>query len=61
VRPTWAEVLDFVEFLEDRSKKLGSTDAGESAGWSAFSLSQMMRDVEDEEELYSLSDLKEAL
>lgn len=56
-----AEVLDFVEFLEDRSKKLRDGDAEERAGWSAFSLSQAMRGMEDEEELYTLADLKEAL
>lgn len=52
-----AEVLDFVELLETRSKK--SRKDPEDA-WSSFSLAQAMRGMEDEEEIYSLEDLREA-
>ena len=51
------EVLDFVEFLETRSKK--SREGSEDA-WSSFSLAQAMRGLEDEEEIYGLEDLREA-
>ncbi len=52
-----AEVLDFVELLETRSKK--SREGPEDA-WSSFSLAQAMRGMEDEEEIYSRGDLREA-
>ena len=48
-----AEVLDFVDFLE---KKLAEE---ENRAWSQFSLAAAMRGMEDEEDLYSLDDLKE--
>ncbi len=47
-----AEVLDFVDFLE---RKLA---AEENRAWSEFSLTSAMRGMEDEEELYSLDELK---
>ena len=47
-----AEVLDFVDFLE---KKLAEE---ENRAWSEFSLTSAMRGMENEEELYSLDDLK---
>lgn len=52
-----AEVLDFVELLETKSKKNGEDSEG---AWSSFSLAQAMRGMEDEEEIYSLQDLREA-
>ena len=55
-----AEVLDFVEFLESKTRKLDDSDEEDRALWSHFSLSQAMRGMEDEEELYSLDDLVEA-
>ena len=48
-----AEVLDFVEFLKTRSQN------EERADWSAFSLHQAMRGMENEPQLYSEDDLKE--
>lgn len=56
-----AEVLDFVEFLETKSRQLDDREEPEGARWSRFSLSQAMRGMEDEEELYSLDDLEEAI
>ena len=53
------EVLDFVEFLESKSKKLHDRDGEERASWSRFSLAQAMRGVEDEDDLYSLSDVEQ--
>lgn len=55
-----AEVLDFVEFLESKSKKLGDGEDEDRAPWSQFSLSQAMQGMEDDDELYSLDDLVEA-
>ena len=48
-----AEVLDFVEFLKAKTR------TAEDADWSALSLAQAMRGMEDEPSLYSESDLKE--
>lgn len=45
-----AEVLDFVEYLETKKDK---------SEWSAFSLSNAMRGMENENSPYSLNDLKE--
>ncbi len=53
-----AEVLDFVEFLESKSKKLHDRANEERASWARFSLAQAMRGMEDEEDLYSLSDVE---
>ena len=50
---TQAEVLDFVRFLKSKAT------TGEDADWSAFSLGQAMRGLEDEPSLYSEQDLKE--
>ena len=52
-KSTQAEVLDFVEFLKTKAA------TGEDANWSAFSLGQAMRGLEDEPSLYSEQDLKE--
>ena len=48
-----AEVLDFVDFLSQKQAE------EENRAWSAFSLASALRGMEDEEELYSLDDLKE--
>ena len=47
------EVLDFVEYLELKSKE------GEEAQWSALSLSFAMRGMEKEPSIYTSDDLKE--
>ena len=52
--PLKAEVLDFVEYLELKTKKVE-----EEMDWSALSLSSAMRGVEKEATPYSVSDLKE--
>ncbi len=54
------EVLDFIEFLESKSKTLPDRNDEERAIWSSFSLAQAMRGTEDEEDLYSLDDVEEA-
>jgi hypothetical protein len=51
------QVLDYVEFLEARAR--GGKDGQEDAEWSALSLSQAMRGLEDEASAYSTKDLKE--
>lgn len=59
--PRQAQVLDFVEFLllksetdlHDRIQELDDQE------WSQFSLKMAMRGMEDEEDLYSIEDLKE--
>lgn len=48
-----AEVLDFVDFLEKKQAE------EENREWSEFSLASAMRGMENEDELYSLDDLKE--
>lgn len=55
-----AEVLDFVEFLASKSKKLQEPEGEERAAWSRFSLAQAARGMTDEPDLYSLDDLVEA-
>ena len=52
--PLKAEVLDFVEYLEIKSKK-----SEEEMDWSALSLSFAMRGMEKETTPYTLTDLKE--
>lgn len=47
------EVLDFVEFLKARRAH------AEDEAWSAFSLTQAMRGMDDEPDLYSTADLNE--
>ena len=56
--PFQAEVLDFVEYLESKTKK-GKKIEGEETGWSELSLSFAMRGMEDEYSPYSLNDIKE--
>lgn len=54
-----AEVLDFVEFLVDKTKKETSADQ-ENKDWSNLSLSFAMRGMEeDEEPHYTSEDIKE--
>lgn len=48
------EVLDFVELLQGRSRRHEEDDE-----WSHFSLSQAMRGMEQEPDLYSVDDLRE--
>ena len=49
-----AEVLDFVEYLELKSKK-----TEEEIDWSTLSLSFAMRGMESEQTSYTIDDLKE--
>ena len=52
--PLKVEVLDFVEYLELKSKKVE-----EEIDWSVLSLSSAMRGMEKETTHYSIGDLKE--
>lgn len=52
--PLKAEVLDFVEYLEVKSKK-----NEEEMDWSALSLSFAMRGMENAHTPYTIGDLKE--
>ena len=52
-----AEILDYVEYLESKTKKAKD----EKSKWSDFSLSRAMRGIESEISLYSLDDVKEKL
>lgn len=51
------KVLDFVKSLESRRTETAQSE--EDAGWSDLSLACAMRDMGDEESLYTLADLKE--
>lgn len=51
--PARIEVLDFIQFLVHRRL------ADENADWSALSVHQAMRGMEDEPDIYSEADLKE--
>jgi hypothetical protein len=46
------ELLDFVEYLVMKAEQQEQQD------WASFSLSTAMRDMEDEQVSYSLSDLR---
>lgn len=46
------ELLDYVQYL------LAKAEQQEKQDWASFSLASAMRDMEDEPNLYSLSDLK---
>jgi hypothetical protein len=46
------EVLDFVQYL------LTKAEQQEKQDWASLSLSSAMRDMEDEPDLYTLSDLR---
>jgi hypothetical protein len=50
------EVLDFVEFIEARKTVMAGQQ--EWSAWSELSLSSAMREMEDEESLYTLDDVK---
>jgi len=54
-----AEILDFVQLLESKSKELDERQDEDREAWSQFSLTHAMRGMEDEGDLYSLDDLKE--
>jgi hypothetical protein len=51
--PIQVEVLDFVEYLENKA------ESEDRSGWSTFSLAQALRDMESEASSYSEKDLKE--
>ncbi|HEQ60136.1 MAG TPA: DUF2281 domain-containing protein [Firmicutes bacterium] len=51
--PVQVEVLDFVEYLKNKAESEDRSD------WSAFSLSEALRDMESEAYSYSEKDLKE--
>ena len=46
------ELLDFARFLLERARRQGERE------WAAFSLTQAMQGMEDEEALYTLDDLR---
>ena len=48
------ELLDFVEYLVMKAEQQEQQD------WSSLSLSSAMRDMEDEQVSYNLSDLRES-
>ncbi len=52
-----SEVLDFVEFLESRSRERSQRPENET--WSAFSLEAAMRGLEDDPVEYNVADLRE--
>jgi len=54
-REDQAEVLDFVLFVETRKARREERDLKE------FSLDQAMRGMEDEPDLYSISDIREPI
>ena len=54
---TRREVLDFVEFLEFRSRPSARHEG--DAAWSSLSMASAMRGMEDEFSPYTTADLKE--
>lgn len=52
-----AEALDFIEFLSKKARH--DRDDLSDADWSAFSIENALRDVEDEADIYSEADIKE--
>lgn len=50
------DVLDFVRYLKSKAKT-----KDDERDWSEISLSFAMRDIEDEECLYSIEDIKESV
>ena len=52
-----AEVLDLVEYLESKVETDKHTQ--DETDWSALSLSQAMRGMENEQTSYSIKDIKE--
>lgn len=59
--PYQAEVLDFVEFLEHKAKKHPAATDEERVEWSQFALAQAFRGMEDDEDVYSIEDVREAV
>jgi hypothetical protein len=59
--PMQAQVLDFVEFLLSKSEADSEDNLQDmdNLEWSNLSLAMAMRGMEDEEEPYSMADLKE--
>ncbi|MEB3291408.1 MAG: DUF2281 domain-containing protein [Leptolyngbya sp.] len=51
------EVLDFVEFLENRCRQ--QNQRSEHASWSTFSLESAMQGIENDPIEYTAADLKE--
>ena len=48
-----AEAIDFIDFLQKR------TETQEQEKWGAFSLASAMRGMENEDDFYTVDDLKE--
>ena len=51
------EILEYVEYLEGKTEKAKK----EKDEWSDFSLSQAMKGMESEPDLYSIEDIKEKI
>lgn len=56
--PELVEVLDFIEYLETKARQRRVRD--EEARWSALSLANALREMEEEPSDYDVTDLKEA-
>ena len=54
------EVQHFAEFLLQRTVPKTEGEELDGPGWTSFSLSNAMRDMEDEDALYSEDDLQES-
>jgi hypothetical protein len=58
--PLQMTVLEFVEYLVNKTQSKPETPVDENALWSQFSLQMAMRDLEEEEgDDYQLTDIKE--
>jgi hypothetical protein len=55
------KVLDFVESLEHKGKNQPAANDDERAEWSRFALSHAMQELEDDEAVYSLEDVRETV
>ena len=60
--PMQTQVLDFVEFLLSKSTSVPqeALEDMDSLDWSNLSLAMALRGMEDEEEPYTMADLKES-
>jgi hypothetical protein len=56
--PERVEVLDFIEYLESKARQRRARE--EEEGWSALSLANALRGMEEEPSDYDAGDLKEA-
>ena len=56
-QPEQNKVLDFIRHLEDQVRR--ESGSRENFDWEEFSLSQAMRDLEDESSTYAMDDLRE--